>query len=132
MIMRLKWWKNFRRRRKVTKGNISPAHLTNLLPGVYYRMELSPECQITHLGPGISDLLGHSEQELLNRNTIAYLRIAHPEHEEILLQKQMLCRQSRQTKAGSYFVRLRHYFDENPLLPWRSYPADPDWSATAS
>lgn len=104
MVMRLNWWKNFRMGRKVAASPVSPLPLIHLFPGVYYRMELAPECQITHLGAGISDLLGYSAKELLNRNTLAYLRIAHPEHEEILLRKQMLCRQNRQTNKLEYHL----------------------------
>ncbi len=103
--------RNFRiGRGKIVEFKHSVASVVGLVPGVYYRMALEPEFYISDLAEGIFNLLGYQAKELLNKSSISYLRIIHPEYDEIIAQKKKLCLQSREanklkhhlfTKSGS-------------------------------
>ena len=103
--MRFIWLKNL----KIIKGKTvespsSTSQIASLLPGVYYRMQWEPEFHVSHVAKGVVDLLGYQVKELLNKNTLSYLRLLHPEHEEILAQKQNLCHKGGEPK------KLRYHF----------------------
>ena len=78
------------------------SQIKTLLPGVSYRFQLEPEFRLTHVGDGVYDLLGFKPKELLNENRLSYLRIIHPEHEDIILKKKILCRQGHEPKYLQY------------------------------
>ena len=92
---------------KVTRHNpVDNGHaitqLGNLLPGIHYRMELEPEFRLTQIGEGIFELLGYKTKELLNKNKLQYLQLAHPEHEAILSLKKRHCIKSREVRTMQY------------------------------
>ncbi len=102
--MEFNWLKNLKiGRSKVAEGDRSVA-LVSLLPGVHYRMAFEPEFHLSDLAEEVIGLLGYQVKELLNKNTLSYLLILHPEHEEILAQKKNLCVQSRESKKLKYHL----------------------------
>jgi PAS domain S-box-containing protein len=106
--MRFSWLQNLKIvRGKIVESPFSISQIVRLLPGVYYRMELEPEFHVSHVAEGISDLLGYQVKELLNKNTLSYLKLRHPEHEEILAQKKDLCLQDSETKKLKYHLFTR-------------------------
>ena len=106
--MRFSWLRNLKIvRGKIVESPFSVSQIIRLLPGVYYRMELEPEFYVSHVAEGISDLIGYQVKELLNKNTLSYLRHLHPAHEEILAQKKNLCFQGREIKKLKYHLFTR-------------------------
>ena len=88
--------------RKTSDNRNSIAHVGQLLPGVYYRMEFEPEFRLTNVGENIEELLGYETREVLNRNKLLYLQLVHPEHETVLGLKKMHCMKSREVKTMHY------------------------------